>query len=124
MLHVDANQRSGRQPGKPFPSGKMRSKLKLRDLEDEFMSFPELLDAIQRLSQDEQRQLRLMLDQGRTSSGSAMGPTGPATEQAYLQQLAAAGRISHLPAQATVPHPSPVCIPGRPLSQTLVEDRR
>jgi hypothetical protein len=93
-------------------------------MEDAVMSFPELLDAIQRLSPDEQRQLRLMLDQKTTNAGSASMPTGPATEQAYLQQLAATGRIGHLLAQTAVAHPSPVCVPGRPLSETLIEDRR
>jgi hypothetical protein len=90
------------------------------------MSFPELLDAINRLSVDQQRQLRVFLDQATGGSASA-GPVPAAapTEQEFIEQLVSAGRVCRLsqPLPAAK-NSAPVTVSGRPLSETLIEDRR
>ena len=89
------------------------------------MDFPELLDAVNQLSAAEQRQLRIYLDQATGGASTGPSPAAALSEQAFLEQLVNAGRVCQLPDQRpATAYPAPVSVPGRPLSETLVEDRR
>ncbi len=86
------------------------------------VKFNKVLEQVKALSTDEQRQMRTLLD-------TLLAPPGaPATEEEFEQTLAVAGLLS-------VPKPQdldvkrywqykPVAVQGKPVSETLIEERR
>jgi hypothetical protein len=85
-------------------------------------NFDELLEQVKALSVDEQWRLRTLLDALLTSPGT------PPTEEEFERALVAAGLLS-------VPKPQdlnveqyrqykPVAVQGKPVSETLIEERR
>lgn len=89
------------------------------------MSQPVLLDILDRvrlLSADEVRELRDALDVGQA-------PSGPVdAEHAFEQEMLREGVLSEIPSPASngVPlrHRKLAVVSGRPVSETLVEERR
>jgi hypothetical protein len=81
-----------------------------------------MLDEVKRLTPDEQRQLREAIDRLLLSSSE------PPTEEQFEQELIEAGILDTVPppAGAGKPFPTekPVEVKGKPLSETIVEDRR
>jgi hypothetical protein len=81
-----------------------------------------LLDNVRRLTPDEQRQLREALDRLLAS------PSAPPTEEQFEQELVDSGILNDVPASASAGQSSPgwkpVDVKGKPLSETIVEDRR
>jgi hypothetical protein len=81
-----------------------------------------MLDEVKRLSSDEQRQLREAIDR------LLSVPSEPEAEDQFEQELVEAGVLD------AVPHPAsavnsfsngkPVEVKGKPISETIVEDRR
>lgn len=90
------------------------------------MTLTQLLDEVNRLSADEQQQLRAILtEKERDGRRETVRQTTTDDESSFLERLVADGRVRE------VPHPdcnsapfAPVQIVGRPLSETIVEDRR
>lgn len=81
----------------------------------------DIVKQIQQLSSDEKQELRTLLD-------ALLAPVPPLTEEEFHQRLAAEGRLS-------VPSPedrsraahrpfTPVPISGKPVSETIIEERR
>jgi hypothetical protein len=80
-----------------------------------------IVKQIKKLSPAEQRELRALLE-------ALLGPTAPITEEEFKRRLAAQGRIS-VPspaarAQAARRSFKPVPVRGKPVSETIIEDRR
>jgi hypothetical protein len=81
-----------------------------------------MLDEVKRLTPDEQRQLREAIDQL-----LSLAPAPP-TEEQFEQELVEAGILDELPRPSGASEPTrkrkPIDVKGKPLSETIVEDRR
>lgn len=81
-----------------------------------------MLDEVKRLTPDEQRELREAID------CLLSPPSGPPTEEQFERGLIEAGILDELPpppgASASVEEWNPIEVKGKPLSETIVEDRR
>jgi hypothetical protein len=80
-----------------------------------------LIKQIKKLFLSEQQKLRAVLD-------SLLAPTSSLTEEEFHQRLAAEGRLSIPSPEArsrAVRRPfKPVLVKGKPVSETIVEERR
>ncbi len=81
-----------------------------------------MLDEVKRLTPDEQRQLRAALDQLLSPSAA------PPTEEQFERELVEAGILDELSHCSDAGGPTAklktVNVKGKPLSETLIEDRR
>ena len=81
-----------------------------------------MLDDVKRLTPDEQRQLREALDRLLSSSST------PPTEEQFERELVESGILDAILPPVSAGQPSqawkPVDVKGKPLSETIVEDRR
>ena len=79
-------------------------------------------DEVKRLTPDEQRQLREAIDQ------LLSPPAAPPTEEQFERELVEAGILDGVPRPPGASEPirkrKPIDVKGKPLSETLVEDRR
>jgi hypothetical protein len=80
-----------------------------------------IIKQIKKLSPSEQQELRAVLD-------SLLAPVSPLTEEEFHQRLAAEGRLSiPLPearSRAARRSFKPVPVRGKPVSETIIEERR
>lgn len=81
-----------------------------------------MLDEVKRLSPDEQRQLREAIDRLLST------PSAPPTEEQFEQELVESGLLDEVPLLPglgePVPERKPIDVKGKPLSETIVEERR
>jgi hypothetical protein len=81
-----------------------------------------ILDDLERLTPDEQKQLREALD--RLLSVASLPPT----EEEFERELVESGFLERIAAPPVDVHDvqeeNPIDIQGRPLSETVIEDRR
>ena len=81
-----------------------------------------IMDEVKRLTSDEQRQLRAAIDQLLSLSAA------PPTEEQFERELVEAGILDELPRPPGASGPTrkrkPIDVKGKPLSETIVEDRR
>src|SRR5207249_3845792 len=81
-----------------------------------------MLDEVKQLTPDEQRQLREAIDR-LLSAHSA-----PPTEEQFEQELVDSGVLDSVPSPSGAREPirkqKPIEVKGKPLSETIVEDRR
>ena len=81
-----------------------------------------VLDEVKRLTPDEQRQLREAIDQ------LLSPPAAPPTEEQFERELVEAGILDGVPRPPGASEPirkrKPIDVKGKPLSETIVEDRR
>ncbi len=81
-----------------------------------------MLDEVKRLTPDEQRQLREAIDQWLSP------PAAPPTEEQFERELVEAGILDEAPPPPGAREPTrkrkPIDVKGKPLSETIVEDRR
>jgi hypothetical protein len=80
-----------------------------------------LIKQIKKLSLSEQQKLRAVLD-------SLLAPATSLTEEEFHQRLAAEGRLS-IPSPEARPRAvrrpfNPVLVKGKPVSETIIEERR
>ena len=77
-------------------------------------------EGVRSLTLAERQELRTRLDTWPSPS--------PSTEDDLDQRLLSAGVISHVPAPCTDPAPyrrwKPITVKGKPLSETIIEERR
>lgn len=85
-------------------------------------SLDRMLDEVKRLTPDEQRQLREAID------GLLSSPSVPPTEEQFERELIESGILDELPlppgGSALVEEWKPIDVKGKPLSETIIEDRR
>ncbi len=89
------------------------------------MSAQELLAEIQKLPPEEQRRLLDALARG--TDGQEPRSQQPVTEDEVEQILLAKGIISEIPARMFDDEEEcyePIEVPGKPLSETIIEERR
>jgi len=83
-----------------------------------------ILQDVQALSPEDQRQLCRML----TETLATFQAVAPATEATFQQQLVAAGLLHEIKRPAATQVPSARCprvtVQGKPLSATVIEERR
>jgi hypothetical protein len=81
-----------------------------------------LIAEVEQLSPEQQRSLYKVLEE---KIATATSPRAM-TEEAFLQNLFNQGRISHIPQRPPTARQrsAPVKIAGKPLSETIVEERR
>jgi hypothetical protein len=81
-----------------------------------------MLEEVKQLTPDEQRLLRDAIDR------LLPAPVAPPTEEQFERELVDAGILEELPSSPGARQPMrkrrPIDIKGKPLSETLVEDRR
>jgi hypothetical protein len=81
-----------------------------------------MLDEVKRLTPDEQRQLREAIDR------LLSPPSAPPTEEQFERELVESGILDELPPPAGASEPvrkwKPIDVKGKPLSETIIEDRR
>ena len=85
-------------------------------------SLENIVEQVKSLSPDEQRQLRDALDRFLT------GPNQPLAEDEFEQRLAALGeiRLADAPMPDSSPYRAvkPIEVEGKPVSETIIEERR
>jgi hypothetical protein len=81
-----------------------------------------MLDEVKRLTPDEQRQLREAIDRLLSPSSA------PPTEEQFERELVESGLLDGVPPPPGASKPLqdriPIDVKGKPLSETIVEDRR
>jgi hypothetical protein len=81
-----------------------------------------VLDEVKRLTPDEQRQLREAIDQ------LLSRPAAPLTEEQFERELVESGILDEVPPPPGASEPlqerKSIDVKGKPLSETIVEDRR
>lgn len=83
------------------------------------MSLTEILEEVVKLSPSEQDRVISMLQNERESADM------PERQERFLQHLLDKGMIRRIPPRRNIPRKSrPVCIKGKPLSETIIEERR
>jgi hypothetical protein len=91
-----------------------------------------VIEEVKALAPDEQRKVKdliesLLRDSGKSADSNAQ-TTKPAPEELFEQKLLEAGIISEIPKRLPTPESlrdfKPVAVKGKPVSETIIEERR